>query len=53
MYTPEKLESNKRKHVDWSNELVNEENISAPGSLSRSDTLDYSGKADSFFFILF
>lgn len=24
---PEKLESNKRKHVDWSNKLVNEENI--------------------------
>lgn len=27
VYMSEKLESNKRKHVDWSNKLVNEENI--------------------------
>lgn len=43
------LESNKRKHVDWYNELVNEENIFCRGS--RSDTLDYSGKRILFTFL--
>jgi hypothetical protein len=43
------LESNKRKHVDWYNKLVNEENISCRSS--RSDTLDYAGKRILFTFL--
>jgi len=43
------LASNKRKHVDWYNELVNEKNISCRSS--RSDTLDYSGKRILFTFL--